>query len=85
MAGVRGWELLRFTPDGKLDRRIEMPVEKPSKIAFGGPNLDIMYVTTIGNVGPDGKGDPAQPHAGCLFAIEAGVQGLPTPPARVSW
>ena len=85
MAGVRGWELLRFTPDGELDRRIEMPVEKPSKIAFGGANLDVMYVTTIGNVGPDGKGDPKQPFAGCLFAIEAGVQGLPTPPARIFW
>ena len=39
MAGVGGWQLVRFTPAGKVDMIIDMPVEKPSKIAFGGADL----------------------------------------------
>lgn len=78
MAGVRGWELVRLTPGGRIDMKIEMPIEMPTKIAFGGPNLDIMYVTSIR--GPDQANDSKQPHAGCLFAVEAGVQGLPSTP-----
>lgn len=74
MAGVGGWQLVRFTPDGKVDRIIDMPVEKPSKIAFGGPALDVMYVTSISQ-GTDG--DNRQPQAGGLFAIRAGMTGLP--------
>ncbi len=71
-AAVRGGELIRLTPTGKIDQRIKLPIEMPTKIAFGGPNLDIMYVTSIGTAEPD----PDQPHAGSLFAVEAGYQGL---------
>lgn len=78
MAAVRGWELIRLTPQGNIDQRIKMPIEMPTKIAFGGPNLDIMYVTSIGGQQPD----PEQPLAGCLFAVQAGIQGLPSTPYR---
>jgi L-arabinonolactonase len=75
MAGNDGWEIVRFTPKGNIDRRIALPVAKPSMVAFGGPKLDIIYVTSI---------RPAadledQPMAGSLFAISAGVIGLPEP------
>ena len=75
MAGVGGWQIVRITPKGKVDRIIDMPVEKPTKTMFGGPNLDILYVTSIG----DGVGeDDRQPQAGSLFAITGlGVTGLP--------
>ena len=75
MAGVGGWQIVRITPRGKVDRIIDMPVEKPTKTMFGGPNLDILYVTSIG----DGVGeDDRQPRAGSLFAITGlGVTGLP--------
>ena len=43
MAGVSGWELVRITPKGKIDMIIKMPIEKPTKIAFGGSKLDTMY------------------------------------------
>lgn len=76
MAGVSGWELVRFTPKGKVDRVIEMPVEKPSKIAFGGPGLDVMFVTSISDGLTPGSEDK-QPKAGGLFAVHAGVTGLP--------
>lgn len=77
MAGVGGWQLVRFTPLGKVDRIIDMPVEKPSKIAFGGADLSTIFVTTIGS-SPTPGSEARQPHAGGLFALRVpGVQGLP--------
>lgn len=75
MAGVGGAQLVRITPDGDLDRIIEMPVEKPTKPMFGGSGLDTLFVTSIG-LGHEN--DPAQPHAGSLFAVTGlGVTGVP--------
>ena len=77
MAGVGGWQLVRFTPDGKVDRIIDFPAEKPSKIAFGGKDLDTLYVTTIGS-GPTPGTEARQPQAGGLFALHVpGIKGLP--------
>ena len=77
MAANDGWELVRFTPKGKVDRRIALPVAKPSMLAFGGSRLETIYVTSIR---PEGIDLSDQPMAGSLFAVEAGVQGLPEPP-----
>ena len=77
MAGVTGWQLVRFTPAGKVDQIIEMPAEKPSKIAFGGKDLDVLYVTTIGS-NPTPGTEARQPQAGGVFALRVpGVRGLP--------
>ena len=48
VAGVEGSELYRFNEDGKVDTVINLPVEKPTKLVFGGKNFDIIYVTSIG-------------------------------------
>ena len=70
-----GWQVMRFTPDGKTDRIIDMPVEKPTKPMWGGANLDVLYVTSL-KQGLDPTRD--QPHAGSLFAITGlGVTGVP--------
>ncbi len=62
----------RFTPDGRLDRSLEVPVKKPAMCAFGGPGLDTLFVTSIRP-----GGDLAdQPLAGGVFALRPGVQGL---------
>lgn len=71
MAGVGGWQVLRLTPAGEVDMVIDMPVERPSKPAFGGPNHDTLFVTSI-SIGTTPGTD--QPLAGGLFAIT----GLPT-------
>jgi sugar lactone lactonase YvrE len=47
IAGNDAGCLLRFTPAGKLDRRIDLPVSKPSMATFGGPGLDTLLVTSI--------------------------------------
>ncbi|MCO8309340.1 SMP-30/gluconolactonase/LRE family protein [Pseudomonas mandelii] len=65
----------RFTPDGRLDRSLPMPVKKPTMCAFGGSQLDTLFVTSI---------RPADDHdeqslAGGVFALNPGVKGLPEP------
>ena len=67
-----------MTPAGEVDRRISLPVEKPTMPAFGGPDLSTLFITTIGGGGSHPV-DPAQPEAGGLFAVESGVRGLPEP------
>ena len=79
VAAVRGWAVVRFTPDGRLDRKIDVPVMKPSMTAFGGTGLDTLYVTSIGGGGSHPSAED-QPHAGHLFAIDPGTTGLPDAP-----
>ncbi len=62
----------RFTPAGRLDRSLQVPVKKPTMCAFGGPNLDTLFVTSIR---PGGNLDD-QPLAGGVFALQPGVGGL---------
>ena len=70
----------RFTPDGKLDKSLAVPVKKPAMCAFGGANLDVLYVTSIR---PDGVDVSDQPLAGGVFALRPGVQGLAEPAFNV--
>src|SRR5690606_14047403 len=42
-----GWHLLRYTPAGELDLAVRLPVQRPSKLAFGGPDLTTIFVTSI--------------------------------------
>ena len=79
MAGVGGWQLVRITPQGAIDRIIAMPCEKPSRPWFGGPRLDVLYVTSIGAAPTPGT-EARQPQAGGLYAVHGlGVTGLAQP------
>ena len=40
--------MTRIDPDGRISERIDLPLEKPSMPAFGGKDLDILFLTTIG-------------------------------------
>ena len=73
-ANVGGGCLVRFDPEGRIDQTIEIPTEKPSKVAFGGPSLDVMYTTSINHrlQNRDERG-----LAGSLFRLDAGIRGLP--------
>jgi L-arabinonolactonase len=48
VAGIEGSEIYRFDLNGEIDTVIPVPVEKPTKIVFGGNNLQSIYVTSIG-------------------------------------
>lgn len=77
---VYDWSIARFAPDGRLDRLIRLPTRFPTMCCFGGPNLDILYVTTASYF-LDAAGKAQQPLAGAVLAIHGlGVRGLP--PAR---
>jgi sugar lactone lactonase YvrE len=74
-----GSAVYRFTPEGRLDRVIKLPVKKPSMCAFGGSNLDTLFVTSIR---PNGVDLSDQPLAGGVFALDTGTQGIPEPAFR---
>ena len=78
VACVYGSAVLRATPDGAVDRLIQVPVAKPTMPAFGGPSMSTLFITTIGGGGSH-EVDPSQPEAGGLFAVETGLRGLPEP------
>jgi len=65
----------RFTPGGRLDRSLAVPVKKPAMCAFGGAGLDTLFVTSI----RPGGDLSDQPLAGGVFALNAGAQGLAEP------
>jgi L-arabinonolactonase len=71
--------LVRYTPDGAVDRIVDMPVKKVTSVMFGGPNLDILFVTSMAKPPlPRFPGDGVQ--RGSLFALhDLGVSGLPEP------
>jgi sugar lactone lactonase YvrE len=78
IACVYGWTLVRATPQGNIDRMIDLPVEKPSMPAFGGDKLDTLYLTSI-STGGSRPAAPGQPLAGALLALDVGVGGLCEP------
>jgi L-arabinonolactonase len=73
-----GWRVTRYAPDGRVDRVLKLPVQRPTCCAFGGDGLDVLYITSAAA----GLGPQALTHgplAGGLFAVEVGGRGLPEP------
>ena len=71
----RGWCLRRYSPDGEWVETIKMPVQRPTSCAFGGRDLDRLYVTSA-SIGLDDDALKMQPNAGGLFMFTPGVRGL---------
>ncbi len=74
-----GGRVLRLTPDGRVDRILDVPVSKPSMCSFGGDALDTLYVTSIQPANPQGDDLLL---AGEVFALRPGTQGLAETPFR---
>lgn len=72
-----GGAILRITPDGNLDRTVDLPVKRPTSCTFGGANLDILFVTSAASGLPD-EDLQAQPLSGSVLALQGIGQGLPT-------
>ena len=69
-----GLRVQRLTPDGRLDREVTVPGGWVTNCAFGGSDGRTLYVTTAcGDLDPEAH--LAMPHAGSLFAVDAGVAG----------
>jgi L-arabinonolactonase len=70
-----GHRVERWSPDGRLDRIVEVPVAKPTCCAFGGPELDTLFITTS-RLAESPERLAAEPQAGGLFAIKPGARGV---------
>lgn len=73
-----GGRLVRYAPDGRIDRVVDVPVRQPSCCMFGGPDLATLYITSAWD-GLPAEDRGRQPLAGALFALEPGVKGLALP------
>ena len=70
--------LLRYAPDGRVNRIVQLPVSRPTACAFGGADLATLYLTTARfRLAPERLA--AEPLAGGLLALDVGVKGLPEP------
>jgi sugar lactone lactonase YvrE len=75
VAEVHGRRVVRFTPDGQVDRTIEIPCERPTSVCFGGPDMGTMFITTS-TLTLNEQDLQREPLTGGLFAVDAGVRGL---------
>lgn len=73
-----GWRVVRYAPDGRIDRVVEVPVRQPTCCAFGGEDLSTLFITSAWDELSD-EARAGQPLAGGLFAFEPGVKGVPSP------
>lgn len=69
----------RYLPDGRLDRRLRLPVSNPTSCMFGGPDLRTLFVTTAKH-GLTPEQVKRESLAGSLLAIPMDVAGLPETP-----
>jgi len=68
--------LLRLTPDGQVERVVDLPCTNPTSCTFGGPNLATLYVTSARFTLSEER-ISEEPREGGVFAINPGVRGLP--------
>jgi sugar lactone lactonase YvrE len=70
-----GWCVRRYSPQGEWLETVKVPVARPTSCAFGGADLDRLYITSA-SIGLDEQAREMQPNAGGLFMLIPGVRGL---------
>lgn len=70
-----GARIARFDPMGKQIREIKIPAKQATSVAFGGKNMDRLYVTSAA-IGLSAQDKQDLPLSGGLFAVMPGVRGL---------
>ena len=70
-----GWRVNRYLPDGTLDHVIDLPVPRPTSVAFGGADLSTLYITSARTRLPATTLSEA-PLSGGLFACKPGQSGI---------
>lgn len=75
-AEYAGGRIVRYSPDGKIDHAIDLPVSHPTCCCFGGPDLDRLYVTSASE--PLSADERSRDDlAGHLLSLDVGVPGRP--------
>ena len=77
-----GEQVVRYDPEGAVERRIPMPIKQVSAVAFGGPNFSDLYITSAGaswssDVAPPGHDISAPNMGGSLYKLPVNVGGKP--------
>jgi sugar lactone lactonase YvrE len=80
ICGNDAGQVHRFTPDGRLDRSLRLPVSKPAMCSFGGPALEHLFITSIPPARPADGFEAALD--GAVFVTQPGLRGLPEAPFR---
>lgn len=76
VALIQAGKIGRYTPEGALVRLIDAPTDLPSCLAFGGPDMATLFVTSIKDSG-SGRAVSKHPDGGCVFAIDGlGIGGI---------
>ncbi|QJQ31692.1 SMP-30/gluconolactonase/LRE family protein [Sphingomonas lacunae] len=70
-----GWRVVRLSPKGEVLRIVELPVQRPTMIAFGGDDGRTAFVTSA-TTGLDEAALAAQPGAGGVFAFRVEAPGM---------
>ncbi len=73
--------VVRYTPEGRIDRTVQIPASQPTCVCFAGPDLDVLCVTSA-REGLDEATLQSEPHAGGVFLYRTGIQGLAEPEYR---
>jgi sugar lactone lactonase YvrE len=77
-AQYEGSRVLRYSMQGEITGVVHMPVRRPTMVAFGGPGLRTMFITTA-REGASAEELAAYPQSGGLFACDVGVAGRAEP------
>ncbi len=75
VAAIFAYELVRFKPDGTVDRRVKVPSRMVVSLVFGGPDMQDLYVVTGDNVD--------RPLKGTILKLRSDIPGLPVPKAKL--
>lgn len=85
-----GSQIVRYDPDGKVERRIKIPAAQVTCMAFGGPDWNELYITTASEdwqtrYAPPGY-DSSRIHLGGeLYRLKLDVQGKPEYKTKFTW
>jgi D-xylonolactonase len=88
-----GSQVVRYDPEGKVERRVELPVAQVTSVAFGGPDLTDLYITSAAESWPAWPNPYAPPGynpnqvelGGSLYRLRLEVQGKLEHQANFSW
>lgn len=69
-----GWRVVRYAPDGRIDRILELPVQRPTSCTFGGADRTTLFITSA-REGLSEAELAAQPRAGGVFGVTLDVAG----------
>ena len=70
-----GAKIVRYAPDGKVERVIKVPVWQPSSCVFGGKDLNELYITSA-QKGLSDEQRKAYPLSGDVFRVKTDIRGL---------